>query len=219
MIPTIEWMRDNFARFNRDYFDDRLSQPRLALSKSRTRLGSMSCKRTSVACHSRTTGHTIRLSTAYDLAERQWQNVLLHEMIHHDIACSSLQDTAPHGLIFRRMMDKLNRRYGWEITVATRIPSLQPLVSTPNRPRLVLAVETTDNARYLSVVNPAYAQHLDLLLKRSRPRLRHAWYRSEDPYFSTFPVVRSLRGKRIDADLYHHIIRELTPISLTAVHP
>lgn len=39
------WMEHWFAIFNKEYFDGELPLPRLALSRSRTRLGSMACKR------------------------------------------------------------------------------------------------------------------------------------------------------------------------------
>ena len=44
--------------------------------------------------------------------------MLLHEMIHYYIAYNNIQDTAPHGDVFKAMMNRLNREYGWNMKVS-----------------------------------------------------------------------------------------------------
>src|SRR3712207_7148569 len=93
------------------------------------------------------------MTTYYDMTERQAQNVLLHEMIHYSIAYTGLRDTAPHGIIFRGMADKLNRDHGWEIRVMTTTRGWKKAVSatarTPEKPSryLVLALEMANGDR------------------------------------------------------------------------
>lgn len=85
-------MEQWFTTFNEQYFDGGLPLPRLALSRSKTRLGSMSCKRvTRLLRGTKFSDFTIRLSNYYDLSERDFQNVLLHEMIHYHIAYTELK--------------------------------------------------------------------------------------------------------------------------------
>ena len=88
-------MEQWFTTFNEQYFDGVLPLPRLALSRSKTRLGSMSCKRvTRLFRGTKFSDFTIRLSNYYDLSERDFQNVLLHEIIRelktprHTESCS-----------------------------------------------------------------------------------------------------------------------------------
>ena len=83
MTLTTDILRAWFRQFNADYFGDELPVPRLVLSKARTRLGTMACK-----CQRRLlkrvyTDFTIRISTYYDCSEREYQETLLHEMIHY----------------------------------------------------------------------------------------------------------------------------------------
>ena len=114
-----ETLKAWFAQFNREYFNGQLPEPRLLLSKSRTRLGSMSYQRKRSWGRTRNSDYTIRISTYYDCGEREWQNVMLHEMIHLYIASKHLRDTSSHGKLFRQYMDYLNSNYGWNIRVST----------------------------------------------------------------------------------------------------
>ena len=89
MKLTVEWMRLQFVQLNQDCFDGHLPLPRFSVSHARTRLGTMAFRWKEIR-----TGllpgqvkrvpynHTIRLSDYYEQSERDYQNTLLHEMIH-----------------------------------------------------------------------------------------------------------------------------------------
>lgn len=210
---TIDYLIQTFQRFNRDYFGGGLPLPRLVLTRAKTRLGSFSCRRKLTWKGYRTSDYTIRISTYYTMTERQVQNVLLHEMIHYSIAYTRLKDTAPHGIVFRGMMDNLNRKYGWEITIRQNTRGWQPAVERKAVERLVLAVQTADGKHFLSVVNPKSRIQLEERLYRLSDIRWHAWYRSTDDFFADFPQVRTLRGRRISADALHHLIQQkCTPL-------
>jgi len=215
MQVTKEWMEKWFTEFNHDYFDDRLSLPRLVLSKSRTRLGSMACKRKVQMFHSHLCDYAIHLSNYYDLSERQFQNVLLHEMIHYFISYTGLKDTSPHGVVFRRMMDDLNRKYGWEISVMTSTKNVKKAGEIPqDKTYLVLAMEMKNGRRFLSVVNPRSARQLERQMHLVSDLERHDWHLSQNPYFFGFPAVRTLRARRLGKDEYNRLIAQMTPFNL-----
>ena len=117
MQVSIEWIEKWFAVFNKDYFGGKLPLPDLALSKSKTRLGSMSCKHVTRFGRTKVYDFAIRISNYYDMTECQFQNVLLHEMIHESIAQTGVKDTAHHGVVLRGMADAMKKKYGWEINV------------------------------------------------------------------------------------------------------
>ena len=117
-IDTL-WMKTNFMRFNTQYFDGVLPLPRLRAGRSRTQLGTMSCKRKTSWGRTKLYDFTISLSNYYDQTEHQFQSVLLHEMIHLSIAVSGVKDTSPHGVVFRGLMQRLNRD-GWDIQIMTK---------------------------------------------------------------------------------------------------
>lgn len=209
MQVTLEWMAHWFARFNDDYFDGALPLPRFAVSKSRTRLGSMSCKRRIHLFRTECYDYAIRLSNYYDQTERQYQHVLLHEMIHYAIAYRRLKDTSPHGVVFRRMMADLNRNHGWEISVTTSMKAI-PRAGGEARASdyLVLALETTDGKRFLSVVNPRFARRLEERMMLVDTIKVYRWLRTSDAYFADFPAVRSLRGRRVSREVYEHFLEK-----------
>ena len=206
-------MEQWFTTFNEQYFDSGLPLPRLALSRSKTRLGSMSCKRvTRLLRGTKFSDFTIRLSNYYDLSERDFQNVLLHEMIHYHIAYAGVKDTSPHGVVFRRMAEAFNRKYGWNIKVTGSTRGIKPAKPQPDREFLVLALLLDSGEHLFSVVNPRYAHEIDRNISCVSRVKSVSWYTTRDRYFMEFPRVRSLRGRRVSMEVYEKKTAEMTPI-------
>lgn len=216
MTLTTDILRTWFRQFNADYFGDELPVPRLVLSKARTRLGTMACK-----CQRRLlkrvyTDFTIRISTYYDCNEREYQETLLHEMIHYYIMYNRIPDTSSHGRVFREMMQRLNSQYGWHITVSSSMrghkptdPSADKAVNT----YVVLAIVLRNGQRMLSVVSPRSARKIDLMAQRVNEIASHCWYMTQDNYFRDFPKVRSLRARRVTKEVYNEKTAAMQPLS------
>ena len=206
-------MEQWFTTFNEQYFDSGLPLPRLALSRSKTRLGSMSCKRvTRLLRGTKFSDFTIRLSNYYDLSERDFQNVLLHEMIHYHIAYTGVKDSSPHGVVFRRMAEAFNRKYGWNIKVTGSTRGIKPAKPQPDCEFLVLALLLDSGEHLFSVVNPRYAHEIDRSIRCVSRVKSFNWYTTCDRYFMDFPRVRSLRGRRVSMEVYEKKTAEMTPI-------
>lgn len=204
MQIDILWLRTWFARFNRQYFNGDLPTPGFHIGRSRTRLGTMSFKRKSRWRRTRLYDFSISLSNYYDQTEHGFKNVLLHEMIHLAIAHSGVKDSSPHGVVFRSMMERLNRD-GWDIRVMTSTKGVEKAhtgSAAVIRQYLVLALEMADGRRFLSSVNPKFAKNIALQLPGIREIARHTWYTTDDRWFEDMPRVRSLRGRRVSTDLY-----------------
>ena len=213
-VPTVAWMEEWFDRFNHDYFDGKLPRPRFRLSRARTRMGTMSCKRRRRLMRTELYDFAIALSTYYRQTERQLQNTLLHEMIHYAIAYTGLRDTAPHGIVFRGMMDNLNRKYGWDITVRVHAKeAMMPTRKPTNRQFVVLALTLDTGEHMLSSVNPRYVQSIEHQIRRIHAVKEHAWYTSTDEYFAAFSMVRSLRGRKVTPTLFAEKIAAMKPLS------
>ena len=119
MIVTIEWMEEWFRRFDHEYFGGKLPVPELGLTHAKTRLGQLAYKRASRWGRTKLYDFKLSMSTYYDMTDRQAKSVLLHEMIHYIIGYTGLKDTSAHGVVFKRLSDKLNSQYGWDIRVST----------------------------------------------------------------------------------------------------
>jgi hypothetical protein len=212
MQVSIEWIEKWFTAFNKDYFGGKLPLPDLALSKSRTRLGSMSCKHVTRFGRTKVYDFAIRISNYYDMTERQFQNVLLHEMIHYSITYTGLKDTSPHGVVFRGMAEAMNKKYGWDIRVMVSTRNVKIADDKILKPFLVLALELQTGERLLTVVNPKYAKKVDSMARGVKRISRFAWYITKDKYFIKYPQVRALRGRRVTLDVYEDKISEMNQV-------
>ncbi len=216
MQVDILWVRTNFRRFNAEYFGDVLPEPRFVVGRSRTRLGTCSWKRKSRLGRTMYYDFTITLSNYYDQPERAFQNVLLHEMIHLSIAHSGVEDTSPHGTIFRGMMARLNR-LGWDIRVSHSMRGVEKAhtgSAQVAKTYLVAAIETRDGKRFLSRVNPRYALKLDAMMAQISTVVSRKWYTTDDRWFEDKAEVRSLRGNVVSAEVFEKKSQTMTPFEL-----
>ncbi len=221
MIVTVEWMEEWFRRFDHDYFGGKLPVPELGLTRAKTRLGQLAYKRATRWGRTKLYDFKLSMSTYYDMTDRQAKSVLLHEMIHYIIGFTGLKDTAPHGIVFRGMMDNLNRKYGWDIRVMTSTKGWKVSEWAEERQKakgpqiyLMLAIEMQDGKHYLSRVNPSFARRIESKLALVRELRSHRWYTTHEPYFEDYPQVRSLRGRRISKSDFEKLRNVLTPFEM-----
>lgn len=221
MIVTIDWMEEWFKRFDQEYFGGKLPLPELALTRAKTRLGQLAFKRASRWGRTKLYDFKLSMSTYYDMTEQQAKSVLLHEMIHYIIGYTGLKDTSPHGVVFRGMMDNLNRKYGWDIRVMTSTKGWKVSERVAEKKKakgpqtyLMLAIELKDGKFYLSRVNPGFARRIEKQLPMVRELRSHRWYTTQESYFEDYPQVRSLRGRRITKGDFEKLQNVLSPFEL-----
>lgn len=214
-------MEEWFRRFDHDYFGGKLPVPELGLTRAKTRLGQLAYKRATRWGRTKLYDFKLSMSTYYDMTDRQAKSVLLHEMIHYIIGFTGLKDTAPHGIVFRGMMDNLNRKYGWDIRVMTSTKGWKVSEWAEERQKakgpqtyLMLAIEMQDGKHYLSRVNPSFARRIESKLALVRELRSHRWYTTQEPYFEDYPQVRSLRGRRISKSDFEKLRKVLTPFEM-----
>ena len=214
-------MEEWFRRFDHDYFGGKLPVPELGLTRAKTRLGQLAYKRATRWGRTKLYDFKLSMSTYYDMTDRQAKSVLLHEMIHYIVGFTGLKDTAPHGIVFRGMMDNLNRKYGWDIRVMTSTKGWKVSEWAEERQKakgpqiyLMLAIEMQDGKHYLSRVNPSFARRIESKLALVRELRSHRWYTTQEPYFEDYPQVRSLRGRRISKSDFEKLRNVLTPFEM-----
>lgn len=210
-------MEEWFRRFDHDYFGGKLPVPELGLTRAKTRLGQLTYKRARTKLYD----FKLSMSTYYDMTDRQAKSVLLHEMIHYIIGFTGLKDTAPHGIVFRGMMDNLNRKYGWDIRVMTSTKGWKVSERVEERQKakgpqtyLMLAIEMQDGKHYLSRVNPSFARRIESKLALVHELRSHRWYTTQESYFEDYPQVRSLRGRRISKSDFEKLRNVLIPFEM-----
>jgi hypothetical protein len=208
-----EW----FSFFNNRYFGGGLPQPVLSVGMSRTRLGSLTweCRRRLFRrCPG---GYVIRISNYYDVDERSFKNVLLHEMIHLYIVSKGIRDTSPHGKVFRLKMNEINAD-GWAVSVTSRMAGTPKNKSVrEKRQRIILAVEMSDGKRLLSVVNRRYVAVVDAAVKRSGNVSSHSWYVSDEACFSDYPAVRTAKGRVVSPEMYDRMVASMRAVDMPSL--
>ena len=199
------WMERQFDRFNKDYFGGRLTPPKFSVNNARTRLGSMVFKWKRSLLKRESYDYVIRLSNYYDIPEVEFQNVLLHEMIHYYIAVNRFKDDSVHGTMFRSIAQRINKQ-GWHVVVRTDTRKWP--VAERNRKkqvarkRAILAANTSDGKYFLSVIGPGSIRKVKLQIART-PQIREArWFESSDDYFQQFPQCRTLRGRIVTKEFW-----------------
>ena len=138
-------------------------------------------------------GEALTLSRKFDCPEEEWEDTLIHEMIHLHIAANGIVDTSTHGKVFRQMMHDINARWGRHITISKRLSGEEAERETLSAPRFFCVVKLPDGRTALTVAAKTCINRL----WRDIPRLFHTvsidWYWSADAYFSRFPVARTAR--------------------------
>ena len=206
---TVDYLRQAFDHYNDLIFEGKLPVPKLKWSRAKTRLGQMACKRKISWGRTKYYDFTISVSNYYKLTKEEIDDVLIHEMIHYSIAYTGLKDTSAHGVVFRGMMDKINRTFNRYITISVRTRNLKPRTLQQHKDYLILALEMKDGKYFLSSVNPSAAGKLAISLARTHEIKHYAWYQSQDEYFNSMPRVRSLRGRQVSEEVYKTMIGKM----------
>lgn len=197
------FLQDRYNKFNNEIFESKLPTISLAICHTRGKLGYFSYK----SLFDRTNGdkHTldlsIRLSSCFDLPEEEWEDVLIHEMIHFFLHVAGIKDTSPHGKYFKKVMNEINQRFGRHIVISSR----KKMISNerPHRKNHLFAViHFKDGTIGLKVLthtqSKLIAYHRALC---NAPKVDSlSYYCSNNVFFDAFPHSISLR--------YHPITEE-----------
>ena len=195
MRPTADFLVERFREFNLTYFGDTLPPIPILLSDVKSYAGMYVHRR-------RTSGVTrqIKINVRMDLPREVYEDTLLHEMIHYAIDFSGKRDNAPHGTLFRQMMQMINEKGDRHISISHSLPR-GTTDHIDRRPRWhIVAVLTTAKGPMVKVL-PRIAQHIrryyDAVIESpeiSEIRL----FSTRNPYFNRFPVSGAFTAYVVD---------------------
>lgn len=194
MLPTLDFLSSRFAQFNQTIFDGRLPVPTFRIGYARRSQGSLSYKSVRhFGVKHRVGDFTLTLSRKFDCPEEEWEDTLIHEMIHLHIAANGIVDTSTHGKVFRQMMHDINARCGRHITISKRLSVEEAERETLSAPRFFCVVKLADGRTALTVAAKTCINSLWRDIPRVYKTVSIDWYWSADAYFSRFPVARTPR--------------------------
>lgn len=190
MIATKEYIQQQFCEFNRLLFGGQLPLLPIRMGKARTMLGAIHYfKRKAVDGRVEYENVHLTISSCFDLPETEIQDVLIHEMIHYYILHHRIVDTSPHGQVFCKIMEEINRKYGRHITISRRgTPETRGSASAIRQ--YYVALSHLKDGR-VGVTVAAKTRLFDLWrrLPLDFPVQQITWYVTTSPYFSRFPAA------------------------------
>ena len=75
---------------------------------------------------------TISMTDYYDLTEKQFKDIMCHEMIHYYLAYVGEDRDCHHGKKFKKMAEDLNRKYGLHVTPYLDLSQYKRRPGTPS---------------------------------------------------------------------------------------
>lgn len=173
-------------------FGGKLTMPPIQLSRARTFVAQCAAKKRRTLLHG-TEFYDFRLkfSICFDLPEREWEDTIIHEMIHYYIGVNRIKDTSAHGQVFRQMMQTINQRFGRHLTISHKSTPEQKeaLYSARKVWHVIAVVQFADGRKGLKVL-PRIRQRIQTYRTTMLrdPRISSIqMYMSNDPYFNRYP--------------------------------
>lgn len=189
MIPNLNFVKETFTRFNTEIFGSQLPEPRFRLTHARSFRGKLVYRWRRVLLKKECYDFEIRISMDFDSPRPEWEDVVIHEMIHLLIASKGLNDSSSHGPVFRRLMTDINARHGRHITISTRTSKEEADNDTRIRGHVVCVARFRDGRFGVApVARSRIAQLWDAF--PAFPQVEAIrWLGTTDPWFNRFPRV------------------------------
>ena len=131
MVANLQNMQLAFDEYNKKYFEGKLPIPMFDLLHSFRTCGYFYCDYEQ-GWFSRTLyNFRISMTDYYDFTPKQFEDILVHEMIHYYLAYFGIDKSFSHGREFKKMAKQLNRDYGLNITKTLDMSQFKRREGTP----------------------------------------------------------------------------------------
>lgn len=218
MTPTIQFIEDKFREYNTQMFDGKLPMPAIQLSRARTFVGQCSAKKRRTLLHgTKLYDFRLKFSILFDLPQQEWEDTIIHEMIHYHIGVNGLKDTSSHGRLFRQIMESINQQFQRHLTISHHsTPEQKEALYNSRRMWHVIAlVHFSDGRKGLKVL-PRIRQRIETYRSAMLrdPRISGIdLFMSDDPYFNRFPNSSALNVVLANEEEFMPHILHAEPLS------
>lgn len=202
MELTIDFMKNNWEKFNKKYFANSMTMPAFKISHAKRRLGGYSWRWKKEKFE-----EVIQLSDYFLCSEHDYCNTLLHEMVHQYIRQKNLcPPNIHHGYHFYRIAERINRD-GWEIMRVNSRKGYAPRIPKDN---YHLCAFKDGRGRYFMFrYHPnQYGHFLRLVIRHSCKDI--IWFTSKNAkkYDSFCECRKLLHGQYLSSSEYWEIKRK-----------
>lgn len=205
MTLTIDYIRGSFIKYNVLYFNNLLKMPNFKIIHSKRHLGTLSIKRrANFAFGGYLKEHTISVSDYYDRTEKQYDNTIIHEMIHLYISQNDIIDNGSHGRHFKAECARINK-YGWELSRCTDTSGWklseyaqkkQAIKKATASYNVIIYKETAGSQFIFRVSKPNVERYMNHLRNNCKLECKH--FISSDSVFESLPnCTKRIRGRRL----------------------
>lgn len=132
MVANFVNIADIFNKCNRDFFESELPVPQFDLLHSFRTCGYFQCDYEQVWFSKKLYNFRISITDYYDFTQKQFVDIMCHEMIHYYLAYFGLDKSCSHGREFKKMAKRLNQMYGLNITKNLDISQYKRREGTPS---------------------------------------------------------------------------------------
>lgn len=217
MEITIPFIRQRFERFNKLCFDGSLHQLPITLTHARTYCGQFTYKvRANSQGKKELYDKAFRFAAGKDLDETDWEDIIIHEMIHYYLAVNNMEDKTSHGPNFRGMMNSINAKYGRHITISHK--DTKGIVIPPHKPigrwHAIADVTFNDGTVGFKVL-PRIKQRIIYYytnVMRSPTVKSVRFYFSRNLYFEGYPNSTALKVHPIEREILDELLKDALPI-------
>lgn len=217
MRPTVEYLQKQFTFLNNQCFEGKLKPVNIVLSNASTFLGRLCFVRKRVWGKVRLSDFLIRISVRYDMEESVIIDTLLHEMIHYYIASSNIKDTSSHGEVFQKIMNALNARFGYHLSITHKVvdgtamaeqkAKEREMKRTAYKRHFIGVAQLHDGNTYVLQAASTRVRMLDRQLRQYYPIKSLQWYGSISPFWNKYPNCITPKLYAIDkADLEKELL-------------
>lgn len=131
MVANIQNLQLAFNQCNMKYFEGKLPIPMFDLLHSFRTCGYFNCDYEQ-GWFSRTLyNFRISMTDYYDFTPKQFEDILVHEMIHYYLAYFGIDKDLSHGREFKKMAKRLNQTYGLNVTKTLDMSQYKRREGTP----------------------------------------------------------------------------------------
>ena len=131
MVANIQNIQLAFNKCNEKYFEGKLPIPMFDLLHSFRTCGYCQCDYEQ-GWFSRTLyNFRISMTDYYDFTPKQFEDILVHEMIHYYLAYFGIDKSCSHGREFKKMTERLNGQYGLNIVTEVDLSQYKRREGTP----------------------------------------------------------------------------------------
>lgn len=133
MVADFNTMPMMFSECNKKYFNHELPMPKFGLINKTSILARFEYRKNNGKNKAKKPLEykMLMFSDCFDFDEKDFIEIMVHEMVHYYIAWNGIKDNGAHGKKFMEIANELNEKYGLNITKTKDASSFKKTENAP----------------------------------------------------------------------------------------